>query len=163
MNAAPWQDEAFLAKRDLYLTAIDGPLCKIGVSRKPKRRVAALSETQPHKVKLVKVWPKAGYFEPVCHQVLMPLGQRGKWFKCSPGFAQWICELIIAKERERASPAVLLYKQLSDSEARFRRLERLPGYKEELHRLSREQMSLEGDLRVSMLPPTPVSKVLIGN
>jgi hypothetical protein len=149
MAAPPWQDEAFLAKNDLYLAAIDGPLCKIGVSKKPKRRVAQLSTTQPHKAKLIKVWPKAGHFEPVCHHVLMPIGQRGEWFKCSPGFAQWICEAIISKEREKAGHAVLLYKQLTDSEARYRRLERLPGNKEELSRLLGEQMSLEEKLRAA--------------
>src|SRR5260370_35533954 len=116
MKTAPWQDEAFLAARDLYLAAIDGPLCKIGVSRKTKRRGAEPSTTQPHKVKLIKVWTKAGRFEPVCHNVLMPLGQRGEWFKCEPNFAAWICEMVISQNRATVSHAVGLYKQLSESE-----------------------------------------------
>jgi hypothetical protein len=41
MNAAPWQHEAFLAKRDLYLAVIDGSLCKIGVSL--EKRLGQLS------------------------------------------------------------------------------------------------------------------------
>jgi hypothetical protein len=153
MKSAPWQDEAFLAARDLYLAAIDGPFCKIGVSRKPKQRVAQLSTTQPHKAKLIKVWPKAGQFEPVCHHVLMPLGQRGEWFKCKPDFAAWVCDTVIANERERAAHGVGLYKQIRDCEARSERLRgfgvRDREYKDEAHRLLGLEMSLEDDLEAA--------------
>ena len=83
--------EAFLTKRDLYLAAI-GPLCKIGVSRRPKRRVTGLSQTQPHRANLIKVWPKVGHLEPMVHSILEPLQQRSEWSKCSLGFAEWVCE-----------------------------------------------------------------------
>ena len=69
--------EAFLTKRDLYLAAI-GPLCKIGVSRRPKSRVTGLSQTQPHRANLIKVWPKVGHLEPTVHSILESLRQRSE-------------------------------------------------------------------------------------
>jgi hypothetical protein len=146
MNAAPWQDEAFLAKRDLYLAAIDGPLCKIGVSRRPKRRVGGISMTQPHKAKLIKVWPTAGHLEPTVHHILRPLQQRGEWFKCEPDFAEWICEMVISQKNETAAHGVVLYKQLIDCEARSLRLRYVKGLENEGSRLLRAQISLENDL-----------------
>jgi Meiotically up-regulated gene 113 len=116
------QDETFLAKRDLYLAAIEGSLVKIGVSRKPKRRVTGISTTQPHKAELIKIWPKAGRLEPTVHHVFKPLRHRGEWFKCGTDFAQWVCEMVVSQKQDTARHAVTLYKQLKDSEARWERL-----------------------------------------
>jgi Meiotically up-regulated gene 113 len=149
MNAAPWQDEAFLTKRDLYLATIDDSLCKIGVSRRPKRRVRGISTTQPHKAKLVKVWPKAGLLEPTVHQILKPLRQRGEWFKCAPDFAEWICEMAISQKQETARHAALLYKQLMDCEARWERLGGIKGAEDECGAVRSALKSLEDDLHAA--------------
>ena len=140
--------EAFLTKRDLYLAAI-GPLCKIGVSRRPKRRVTGLSQTQPHRANLIKVWPEVGHLEPMVHRILEPLRQRSEWFKCSPGFAEWVCEMAVSQKQETASHAVLLYKQLMDCRARWERLGGFKGAEDERRALWSATKSLEDDLHAA--------------
>ena len=140
--------EAFLTKRDLYLAAI-GPLCKIGVSRRPKRRVTGLSQTQPHRANLIKVWPKVGHLEPMVHTILEPLRQRSEWFRCSLGFAEWVCEMAVSQKQQTASRAVLLYKQLMDCRARWKRLGGFKGTEDERRALWSATKSLEDDLHAA--------------
>ena len=140
--------EAFLTKRDLYLAAI-GPLCKIGVSRRPKSRVTGLSQTQPHRANLIKVWPKVGHLEPMVHTILEPLRQRSEWFRCSLGFAEWVCEMAVSQKQETASHAVLLYKQLMDCRARWKRLGGFKGTEDERRALWSATKSLEDDLHAA--------------
>jgi hypothetical protein len=140
--------EAFLTKRDLYLAAI-GPLCKIGVSRRPKRRVTGLSQTQPHRANLIKVWPKVGHLEPMVHSILEPLRQRSEWFRCSLGFAEWVCEMAVSQKQQTASRAVLLYKQLMDCRARWERLGGFKGAEDERRTLWSATKSLENDLHAA--------------
>jgi hypothetical protein len=108
-----------LSARDLYLAVIENRLnrlCKIGVSKRPKRRIARLSSTQPHKARLVKSWPKAGDFERAIHEILSPVRHRGEWFKCDPNFGEWICEIVIAGKRGIAILAVGFYRELMSRE-----------------------------------------------
>jgi hypothetical protein len=108
--------EKFIAQRHLYLAAIADGLCKIGISKKPKRRLSGLSSTQPHKAKLVKMWHYAGPFERPIHEILRPFQHRGEWFRCEPRFVEWICEMMIAQKQENATQAAILFAQYMECE-----------------------------------------------
>ena len=104
----------FFVQRYLYVAAIEGrDLCKIGVSKKPKRRIAGLSSTQPHKANLVKQWPRAGLFEKVIHKIFKPMRVRGEWFKCDPKFVEWVCDNVLSGGREKAEKAATLFCELN--------------------------------------------------
>jgi excinuclease UvrABC nuclease subunit len=56
----------------LYFAEIRDDLCKIGVSKKPKKRVTQLSTTQRHKAKLIASWPAMSHLEATVHHFFTP-------------------------------------------------------------------------------------------
>jgi hypothetical protein len=73
----------------LYVIAQgDSGPCKVGISQKPRQRLAALQTASPHKLKLYEVW----YFangeqieaESLAHASLCDCPLSGEWFDCGP-------------------------------------------------------------------------------
>jgi hypothetical protein len=83
------------------------------------------------------------------HSILEPLRQRSEWFKCSLGFAEWVCEMAVSQKQQTASHAVLLYKQLMNCHARWERLGGFKGAEDERRALWSATKSLENDLHAA--------------